>query len=44
MTLCDRMATKMWCTFGKIQLNQPAFTCLNLSIEALEQSLKYVQS
>ena len=30
--------------FGKVQITQPAFTSSKLTIEALEQDVKYVQS
>ena len=31
-------------TFSIEQIAQPAFTCLKLTVETLEQSVKYVQS
>ena len=36
-------ATK-WPTSDQIQVFQPVITCLNLTIETLEQDAKYVQS
>ena len=33
-----------WIYFCKIDTSQPAFTCSKLTIETLEQGVKYVQS
>ena len=40
---CIRIATK-GCLSRQHQISQPAFTCSKLTIETLEQGVKYVQS
>ena len=40
----EKLGSWYWLENREGVLPQPAFTCLNLTIKALEQSVKYVQS
>ena len=35
---------EFWCIVGLTTISQPAITCSKLTIETLEQGVKYVQS